>query len=1270
MDFRPASGTVAELKTSSPSPFSYGNNLRNPIFNFLGPLYNQVVPRPFESTNHEIYDVEEAFRGKKVEFSTVITGLITTYNNNFLTTDILPWKWSPKPMFEWNVFHFNAPLAGRVPNRSIPRLVSCQKSSNGASMLRRGIAFEMENDYLTTEEGIEHLKYNIQSIAQSVQETQNYDVIRALLTCKTYNEMWLDWTGAKSSFSFTELMSYEVANFASLCHDEYSFDNLFARVSATMMAKGFKPDAILVPAGFKQYLSRGDKTSEYIKHSQTGDVGLRQHKQGDSAFDTYEGCTVYEVKPALGAPDTTEVLQNLHNRYTIGERYMMSLSDLCYKNAKNYDRCMRSIYIDNLTSNKYEKISFEKAFVETGVFDQYNGSYSKNVRSLLEEYKKEPSSDKYSIEDPSELSRYDKERRQQAFMFITKDSDGKWTLPSHFGKMGFHAIGFDDFEFMAATVLTKLDDCVLDCTPSRQWDDMIDLIKCIENEQYNGQFWRLVIQENWRYGLEDTPSDVILATDMKIPEWKPNAFGSLNLPEELDNVPKAFYPSGWANGPGLQYLASLLHVERWKTIAEKAKKAVTLLNSIVEILKRIFPTCELINPANRSPWFHQPDPITAFFCNVIANRDPIFLPRQEDVEAKGIAKANLPEEMSEDTMKSIFENVRDEDWGRVRGVLDGVECTPILNPILILLANIGQNAAANLATFYLSEDVDKNALRIFATYFCNEASNIAPQFQKLLWEAATNFMHLTDTPEVFQTLISDFNAKSIEEKNAYLKTLTAIQDRPHIQLSTILKNFFDFKAPLAEGGKKEEKGRLCWRRTPLTMSSTLLKQILLNRSAAEVAIILPSDYTTMHLSPLQIPDSGMLPSSVTDRPAYFPLDMRSGPFKELRHLHLVNKFSRIISTERIPLSRMRQTRSVQERGRLPAFRPSSFLAVEEERTEDFLCEEDVPTEFEIRREEDLAKLQPLSSVRLRDHLPSTKDRDELCIEYGRMYAEYDSPILKRRWLDGFRISNPVQRAFYWAILFSQSDNSRHWLNLDANHVHVPINIMLFKPHIEFLMATIIIMKKGESTGASVYTIPDFQVARDGNVKKVLGNYTFWSTAIVQQPKHVSINEALYPIRYLGGCNNEFIRNASDLHNGKGIHRPSIIAAVVPVTETNHPRFLSLTGYYADHLYNPDIDSDNVLQWSSAPFYDRIYNFSALAMGVRGMANYETRVVKPNYIVLQGSQFVYSHADKSYSIRIPSQGHRREKGSDPDACFTWNGLQKMFPGYNWVGKVLQ
>src|SRR6185503_3365847 len=106
----------------------------------------------------------------------------------------------------------------------------------------------------------------------------------------------------------------------------------------------------------------------------------------------------------------------------------------------------------------------------------------------------------------------------------------------------------------------------------------------------------------------------------------------------------------------------------------------------------------------------------------------------------------------------------------------------------------------------------------------------------------------------------------------------------------------------------------------------------------------------------------------------------------------------------------------------------------------------------------------------------------------------------------------------------------------------------------------------------------------------LGNLTFYQKAMVWREKNVEMLYNIKSEKYLGGRNCKFVCNPKDL-NSQSRERPSLISTVVPITEYDFQRAMSITGILPIPDYNETIDGRQKLHYSSAPYYEEVYHFT-------------------------------------------------------------------------------
>ena len=81
----------------------------------------------------------------------------------------------------WQIWKFDRTLADLEPEQGVPRYITTEYEHKSSRMLRRGLAFQLEHGFWSTEEGKLNYAMNIQTIRSAVHETVYQSILHALL---------------------------------------------------------------------------------------------------------------------------------------------------------------------------------------------------------------------------------------------------------------------------------------------------------------------------------------------------------------------------------------------------------------------------------------------------------------------------------------------------------------------------------------------------------------------------------------------------------------------------------------------------------------------------------------------------------------------------------------------------------------------------------------------------------------------------------------------------------------------------------------------------------------------------------------------------------------------------------------------------------------------------------------------------------------------------------------------------------------------------------
>lgn len=485
------------------------------------------------------------------------------------------------------------------------------------------------------------------------------------------------------------------------------------------------------------------------------------------------------------------------------------------------------------------------------------------------------------------------------------------------------------------------------------------------------------------------------------------------------------------------------------------------------------------------------------------------------------------------------------------------------------------------------------------------------------------------------------------------------------------------KFAVADDGAAAMRSRFF--RSPMTMSLDLLESL---SRAGQAAFIRPSDPTTAHTTffyDLQDNDemSTTLPGELWKRPEF----ARISDFLNSKQLDHITFVAKEIKTP-TPSSAFDDDDDDDDDNfsgrRRPAFKiktDSKRRRIEAGRLQERVSfPDDGSSDDESDELEDVFGV-PRSSVGFRDpqdgwNRKTLRDPgsgvDVRRLSGNLTYTDKYNRIATEAFMANYSQSNdigdPLLRAMVQIILFTKSTGDQ-WIKMIKNDVLVPINILLWRPTIAHNMDTFILMKPGLETGANLYRNSHFGTGNDMASKILIGNYTFYSKAVIWEPKNVTLLESVKPAGYCGGNNVDFMAGKRDLitrSNSK--YRPSLVATALPLSEPDPMKYMDLTGYT---FINPGMRT-----YSTADYYANIWGITNVDNHMDGKYSFFHKSKRINYTALQGHQYLYNITTGEMNRIIECQGHRKKEGSYPGAASIWNGVDKYHKPYDFASVKLE
>ena len=600
----------------------YGGSPNDPNpAQLLGPGSGPMQVHPYDQVAFTNYAYPTAVERTQLLISDVITGFILE-EIEWYTTICLPWMRTDQVTFEWNKWHFDGGLADRVPYEGLSRLITTRRESHRAHIERRGLAFIMEADFADTAVGRQMWDNNVLSIGQSVQETQNHDTIHEILSCKDYSKMWMQRYG-REQVAYQSILDDEILTFgsANLHNGEERLGLLTEQWKQLMRRQGEQPDMMILWPGASIYMTMVTD-EERMTYWKAGPDGVAKRERGPPALGLFRGLRVFETRDFYVGGPQSPAIQLMTRPVQVAEYYFMGYSH-SDDSAYNFSSKNMGTVIYDENADDWRKITFKEAFENTRLFDEH-GHLSREVGDLIAHYNEGHVS--------ADGSNGDKE---PTFFLAAPDDAGVYGVADYFGKMDVKHMSAQMVERVAESLVGQIQGSTA-AEMMGQWGEFKTLISDIQAQPYNEGYWAALIAQNSRISLasdgsfvgQATPENLARYSDSLVQlQWTQNEHGGMDLPEG-GSAAGVTIPAGFANVPGLKTLAAKASDgnSQWQQTGIRARRALAMLNTVMEVVRRRLPSSVAVDPAARPRWFHAEDALTTFFSTVVGHvDDPLFL---------------------------------------------------------------------------------------------------------------------------------------------------------------------------------------------------------------------------------------------------------------------------------------------------------------------------------------------------------------------------------------------------------------------------------------------------------------------------------------------------------------------------------------------------------------------------------------------------------------------------------------------------------------------
>ena len=257
---------------------------------FFGPAARDIKRDPERNRRRQRLHLPDALKGPNPWMADRIDGLITDTSSSPFTSIILPYKHieNVDGKIKWNVWSFDEGMASRVPYESAARVLTQTKRSYAGYTVRQGLAISMEANFMMTQTGRENFLNQLKQVVGSIQHTNDFDVIMALLQAMSYQSVVNEKYFSKGKTQQQQMREY-VDLFGFLQKNPNGLDIAIEEAKEILRSWGAKePNFMLCNSKLTMQLQMTPERTQYLTQ---GEDGIKRLKQGPD-ISSYRGIKI------------------------------------------------------------------------------------------------------------------------------------------------------------------------------------------------------------------------------------------------------------------------------------------------------------------------------------------------------------------------------------------------------------------------------------------------------------------------------------------------------------------------------------------------------------------------------------------------------------------------------------------------------------------------------------------------------------------------------------------------------------------------------------------------------------------------------------------------------------------------------------------------------------------------------------------------------------------------------------------------------------------
>lgn len=215
-----------------------------------------------------------------------------------------------------------------------------------------------------------------------------------------------------------------------------------------------------------------------------------------------------------------------------------------------------------------------------------------------------------------------------------------------------------------------------------------------------------------------------------------------------------------------------------------------------------------------------------------------------------------------------------------------------------------------------------------------------------------------------------------------------------------------------------------------------------------------------------------------------------------------------------------------------------------------------------------------------------------------------------------------------------------WKWAMENNMPQPYGFHIWRPHMTWTMATMIMCKGSGNTGRTFYGHNNFMVTTNVALGTFYGVFTMYSKCVIFEPRNIVHAPNSIVIDYKGGCGDSIWNpNSTDdvLAYHTGVMEHDVFVTVHPMNFKSTNSFRDITGTLHQQLRG-DSKLDKEMHYPYCHVYAKRWKWVNTKNPFKWDFGAQEQNKKCNTLCFLGYHRKYSHATKSYSEHVEGKGH--------------------------------